>query len=179
MAIRPFLLPLGAALVGLLAPAGASGLLTANAAVVVRRKDEEGSVDWPILQPVREDISGALASHRSHRSHSSHRSHRSHSSHYSSSGSSYSPAYSPDYATAPNYATPPPPPPPKPGIVSLVAYPGGKIYVDGKLVGVDATRKVSLTPGTHFVRIENRFLGIKDISVVVNEGQTGVINVEW
>jgi len=74
---------------------------------------------------------------------------------------------------------PAPPPPPRPAIVSIVAFPGGRIYVDDKLRGVDATPPISLSPGVHIVRIENQFLGSGMTYVTLDEGQTGSINVEW
>jgi len=38
---------------------------------------------------------------------------------------------------------------------------------------------MALKPGAHTIRIENRFLGSGEVTVTVEEGQTGVVNVEW
>ncbi|WP_437728224.1 hypothetical protein [Sorangium sp. So ce861] len=108
-----------------------------------------------------------------HRSHRSHQSHRSHSSHYSGGhGSGWRSSYD-------EPAPAPPPPPPKPAAVSLVAYPGGRIFVDGKLVGTDSTATLILTPGTHEVRVENQFVGDTSTSISVSEGQTGMVVIQW
>ena len=63
--------------------------------------------------------------------------------------------------------------------MSLVAYPGGRIFVDGKLVGTDSTNVLVLQPGGHEVRIENRFVGDTNQHIYVSEGQTGIIVVKW
>jgi hypothetical protein len=60
-----------------------------------------------------------------------------------------------------------------------VAFPGGRIYVNDKLRGVDSTAAISLPAGTYTIRVENRFLGTGSMSVTLEEGQTGVVNVEW
>lgn len=60
-----------------------------------------------------------------------------------------------------------------------MAIPGGRIFVDGKLVGVDSTGTLALTPGPHTVRVENRFLGNGIVVIHLVEGQTGVVNVDW
>ena len=73
----------------------------------------------------------------------------------------------------------PPPPPPKPARVSLVAFPGGRITVDGAVAGNDATTLLSLKPGKHYIRIENRFLGEHTTTVEVTVGQTGTLTIEW
>jgi len=73
----------------------------------------------------------------------------------------------------------PPPPPPKPARVSFVAFPGGRITVDGAAAGSDATALLSLKPGKHYIRIENRFLGEHTTTVEVTEGQTGTLTIEW
>lgn len=91
------------------------------------------------------------------------------------------PAPDPTYA-APAPAPPPPPrkpPPPKPALVSIVAYPGGRIFVDDKAVGTDATGQLRLKPGTHKVRVENKYVGTTTTDVEVVEGQTGPVVVEW
>jgi hypothetical protein len=63
--------------------------------------------------------------------------------------------------------------------VTLVAYPGGRIFVDGKLVGTDSTGLLTLQPGSHDVRIENHFVGDTTQTVRVDEGQTGILVVQW
>jgi hypothetical protein len=181
MAIRPVLLPLGAAVLALLAGASRSGLLVSNAeASAMRRRDEDGHADPPLLlMPSDDGLGFGLIGHSSHSSHSSH---ASHSSHYSSSSGhashySGSSGYTPDYT--PPQPAPTPPPPPRPALVSIVAFPGGRIYVDDKLRGVDATAPISLSAGVHKVRVENQFLGSGTASVTLDEGQTGTVNVEW
>lgn len=59
-----------------------------------------------------------------------------------------------------------------------VAFPGGRIFVDGKLMGTDTTATLVLEPGAHDARIENRFLGDHDMTVNIAEGQTGVIVID-
>jgi hypothetical protein len=178
MAVRPLLIPLGAAVIALLAGASRSGLLVSNAeASAVRRRDDDEHTDPPLLlMPSDDGLGFGLVGHSSHSSHASHSSHYSsssgHASHYSGS-SGYTPDYTP-YEPAPT-----PPPPPRPAIVSIVAFPGGHIYVDDKLRGVDATAPISLSPGVHRVRVENQFLGSGTAYVTLEEGQTGSVNVEW
>lgn len=70
-------------------------------------------------------------------------------------------------------------PPTKPARVSFVAYPGGRIYVDGKLAGTDQTSIMTLAPGKHAVRVENRFLAGQTITVDLPEARVGVVIVEW
>ena len=74
---------------------------------------------------------------------------------------------------------PAPKPAPRPASVSFVAFPGGRILVDGKVIGQDVTSAVRLAPGKHVVRVENRFLGSTTIEVELTEGQTGDIKIEW
>jgi hypothetical protein len=164
----------------MLGGAAASGLMIPGAeAQVARKRDDDGDVGTTLLvQPPDESLGGGYLAHGSHRSH---RSHSSHSSHYSgSTGSGYEPA--PDPTPAPRQPVVPraaPPPPPKPAVVSFVTYPGGRIFVDGKAVGVDSTGPVVLAAGQHFVRVENRFLGTQNIGVELREGQTGVVTLDW
>jgi hypothetical protein len=61
----------------------------------------------------------------------------------------------------------------------LIAYPGGRIFVDGKLAGTDSTGLLTLQPGSHDVRIENQFVGTKTQTIYVSDGQTGTVVVEW
>jgi len=171
-------LPLGAALLTMFGTAASTGMLVPNAqASFAKRREDEDSEGPPLLMmPSDEDIGDGLIGHRSHRSHSSH------SSHYSgSSGRAY--GYyggdSVDDSGPSRAAATPPPPPPRPALVSLVALPGGKIFVDGKLVGIDATPPISLTPGSHVMRVENRFLGNGIDGVTLQEGQSGVVTIEW
>jgi hypothetical protein len=80
------------------------------------------------------------------------------------------------------YTPPPAPtpsPPPKPAVVSFIAFPGGKVFVDGRLLGSDSTGKVTLKPGMYTVRVENRFLGEYETTVEVTEGQTGTVTITW
>jgi hypothetical protein len=63
--------------------------------------------------------------------------------------------------------------------VSIVAFPGGKIYIDEKLAGVDTTSRLTLKPGSYAIRIENRFLGNHSEMIQISEGQVGVVTVEW
>jgi hypothetical protein len=167
----------------MLGGAAASGLMIPNAAAqVARKRDDEGNVDTTLLvQPPDESLGGGYLAHSSHSSHSSH---ASHSSHYSGSrnsgdGDDYSApstGYGQQQAVAP---AAPPPPPPKPAVVSFVAYPGGRIFINGRLIGVDSTGAVQLPAGDHDVRIENRFLGSQSVSVSLSEGQTGVVTLDW
>lgn len=166
-----FLLSLGAALAGVVGDAAATGLLVPNALAnvlqpPVKRPDHEREPVDLLVLPSRDEHPMMIAAHRSHRSHSSHR------SHYSGRGGGYS--YS-GYVEAPD----PPKPKPKPAIVSFVAYPGGRIFVDSKLVGVDESRLLTLPAGEHTVRIENRFVGDTTVVVRLTEGQTGIVEVKW
>lgn len=70
-------------------------------------------------------------------------------------------------------------PPPEPARVSIVAFPGGKIFIDDKPVGRDATGPLVLKPGTYVIRVENRFVGHHSESVWIDEGQTGAITITW
>ncbi|WP_437580655.1 hypothetical protein [Sorangium sp. So ce887] len=133
-----------------------------------RRPDDDVDGDDPLLLTAPGIEQPMYLAHRSHRSHQSHRSHSSHYSGSSRSGSMGS------------YEAPEaPPPPPKPAAVSLVAYPGGRIFVDGKLVGTDSTAPLILKPGTHEVRVLNQFVGDTNTSISLSEGQTGMIVVQW
>jgi His-Xaa-Ser repeat protein HxsA len=177
VATLPDLLSLGAALLAVLGGAAPSGLLASDAqarvieATVRRREEEEDSQELLLAAP-RAEAHMLLAGHSSHRSHSSH---ASHASHYSGSGSGYRSGG--DYGAptpAPAYV-----PPPKPAHVSFVAFPGGRIFVDGKPVGTDATGQLRLAPGTHKVRVENKYLGNTTVDVELAEGQTGPLRVDW
>ena len=68
---------------------------------------------------------------------------------------------------------------PKRAKVSLVALPGGSIFLDGKPVGDDETAVLTLKPGNYLVRVENRFIGNYETVVAISEGQAGVVKVEW
>lgn len=63
--------------------------------------------------------------------------------------------------------------------MAIVAYPGGQIFVDDKLVGQDLTAALTLAPGIYRVRVVNRFLGETTTTVNVSEGQTGTIPIQW
>src|SRR5687768_16871285 len=119
----------------MLGGAAPSGLLVPGAAAqVARRPEDEHDSDEPLLlTPADDRLGGGYLAHRSHSSHRSHRSHSSHRSHYSSRN--HSSGFVP-------YV--PPPPPPKPATVSFLAYPGGRIYVNSKLMGTDSTGAMSL-----------------------------------
>jgi hypothetical protein len=171
---------LGTVVLSVLKGAEASGtpLPRAIERALSRPQDEFEEGSPLLLVPPRIDPTWYLAQHRSHRSHSSHRSHysgrSSHANHYSGS---YSPGRSSDPVYDP--APAPPPTPPRPASVSLVAYPGGRIYVDGRLVGTDATGVLTLQPGAHQVRVENAFAGDTTTVINVTAGQTGVVRIEW
>jgi hypothetical protein len=60
-----------------------------------------------------------------------------------------------------------------------VAYPGGRIFVDGKLVGTDSTATLTLSPGHHAVRIDNHFVGDTNMSIYLSDGQTGIVVLKW
>ncbi|MEO7328206.1 MAG: PEGA domain-containing protein [Minicystis sp.] len=60
-----------------------------------------------------------------------------------------------------------------------MAYPGGRIFVDGKLAGQDSTSTLTLEPGSYNVRVENRFVGDTTQKVVVEAGQVGVVLLVW
>jgi len=170
-------LPLSAALLTLVGAATPTGMLVpdALAQVMARRPEEEGDADAPLLVVPGKQSVDYLA----HRSHSSHSSHRSHSSHFSGSGRSYTGSGRSDF-DAPEPAVPTPPPtPPKPAVVSFAAYPGGRIYVDGKLAGTDTTAIMSLSPGHHSIRVENRFVGDHNTSIDLDEAQTGTVDIKW
>lgn len=174
---RPALLPLGVALLGVVAGAAPSSLLAAEVLsrlVPIRPRDEEGP-DQPLLltPPHVEGDPFLLASHRSHSSHSSH------SSHYSSRGGGWYGGGSSYVPAAPAPVAPPKPKPPKPAHVSFAAFPGGRIFVDGKEVGQDTSGVLRLSAGSHEVEIQNRFLGKGTVHVSLDEGQTGVVIVEW
>lgn len=169
MGIRPTLVPLSAAVLALLGGAASTGLLVPDAvAQVARRRDEDRDGVAQLLVAPSDDRTILLAQHRSHSSHASHQSHR------SSSGGGGD--YGGDYVAP---APAPAPPPPKPATISFVAYPGGRIFVDGQPVGRDATGTLTLKAGTHTVRIENRFLGAETRTIDLEEGQTGVIEIAW
>lgn len=184
--MRRGIIPLSSAILAALSGAGPSGLLVSDArAQVSRREDEEAPP--PLLVVRSNDASPILlAGHRSHRSHSSHRSHysghgshASHRSHYSgSSGGGGGGTYVPE--PAPVRVEPPPKPkPPKPARVSFAAFPGGKIYVDGKLVGTDATGTLTLKPGTYAIKVVNQFLGEHSTNVSLGDGQAGTVTIKW
>jgi hypothetical protein len=185
MATRRFLVPLGAAILGILSNASASGMLRAEAAAhVARRPEDDRELEKLPLLALSQEEPMAMLGHRSHSSHRSHRSHSSHSSHYSGSSGGYrgpsaGSSSSPVYDSSPRVAAAPKPPPPKPAVVSFLAFPGGKIFVNGRLVGTDASGKVTLKPGSHVVRVQNRFLGEHVTAIEVAAGQSGVITVAW
>ena len=169
------LMPLGAALTTVVGAAAPSGLLASDIPNARPREDDDEGVDSLLAIPQFYDHSNLiLAGHRSHVSH------RSHSSHYSSRSSrGYSNDWAPAAAPYVPQAAAPPPPPPKPAIVSLAAFPGGRIFVDEKLVGYDTTVPLRLAAGSHQIRVENRFLGSGSAYVSLNEGQTGTVVVKW
>jgi hypothetical protein len=51
--------------------------------------------------------------------------------------------------------------------------------VDGKPVGDDETAQLTLKPGIHHIKIENRFLGVHEIAITVTDGQSGTVKIEW
>jgi hypothetical protein len=51
--------------------------------------------------------------------------------------------------------------------------------VDGKPVGSDETGALVLKPGTHTVRVQNRFLGDHETTIEIDDGQTGTVKIEW
>jgi hypothetical protein len=63
--------------------------------------------------------------------------------------------------------------------VIVVAYPGGKIFVDDKPVGQDQTATLTLAPGSYQIRVVNRFLGEFTTVIAVSDGQTGTIPIHW
>ncbi|WP_437819566.1 PEGA domain-containing protein [Sorangium sp. So ce1078] len=168
---RSPLVALGTAVMAIIQGAMSSNTLVPSAlAQAPRRPDDDVDGEDPLLLTAPGIEQPMYLAHRSHRSHQSH---RSHSSHYSGG---YKSGWRGSYEEP---APEPPPPPPKPAAVSLVAYPGGRIFVDGKLVGTDSTATLILTPGTHEVRVENQFVGDTNTSISVSEGQTGMIVVQW
>jgi len=173
---RIVLLPLSMALVAVTGAAAPSGLL-ATGPLVARPRDEEieGSGPLLVVPPYHDSAQLILAGHRSHSSHSSHSSHASHYSGSSSGWSGDSPPSTIHTPSAPIVI----PKPPQPAYVSFAAFPGGRIYVDGKLIGYDATAPLRLAPGGHVITIENRFLGTGTAQVSLVEGQTGLVVVEW
>ncbi|HEX7841331.1 MAG TPA: hypothetical protein VF469_27825 [Kofleriaceae bacterium] len=168
-AVRKAFLPLSSAVLATLGSAAGSGLLASDAAAqVAARRDDDDSPPPLLVAPANAANPILLAGHRSHQSHQSH-----HSS--SGVGRSRSPAEN----GAPDDPDSPPPPRPKPAQVVLVAYPGGKIFVDDKPAGQDQTTTLTLEPGSHKVRVVNRFLGEITTTVEVGEGQTGSIPIHW
>ena len=168
----PSVVPLSVAVLAVLGGAASTGLLIPDAAAHVarRREDEKESLSQLLIVP--SDDRGMYLAHGSHSSHSSH---SSHVSHYSGSGGGGGGG---DYGGG--YVAPTPsPPPPKPATVSFVAYPGGRIYVDGQPVGRDVTGTLTLKAGPHTVRVDNRFLGGETRTIELEEGQTGVIEIDW
>lgn len=73
----------------------------------------------------------------------------------------------------------PRPVPPKPARVSIVAYPGGRITLDGKIVGRDASGTLVLKPGSYAISVENRFLGTHTATIDITAGQLGVVPIKW
>lgn len=174
------LVPLGKALLTALATAAATGLLISDAAAqVLRRPDEEDGHGEPLLLALANARVPGLLRPRGHSSHSSHQSHRSHVSGGGGGWSGGSGAGTFNATDDPPSLPAPPPPPPKPASVSFVAYPGGRIFVDGALVGADATTTLTLKPGAHEIRVENRFVGQHSETVHLAEGQTGAITIDW
>ncbi|MDC0685720.1 hypothetical protein [Sorangium atrum] len=167
---RSPLVALGTAVMAIIQGATSSNTLVPSAlAQAPRRPDDDGDDD-PLLLTAPGIQQPMYLAHRSHRSHQSH---RSHSSHYSGGhGSGWRGSYE-------EPAPEPPPPPPKPAVVSLVAYPGGRIFVDGKLVGTDSTATLVLASGTHEVRVVNQFVGDTNTRIFLSEGQTGMIVIQW
>lgn len=177
VSVRGFLVPMSAALLAALSGAGGSGFLIPEAAAqVARRPDEEGEVDPPLVLAVAQAPAAELLAHGSHRSHSSHRSHVSGSGGGGGGGGYGGYAADPTPTPAPYV---PPPPPPKPATVSFVALPGGRISIDGVVMGNDATSTLVLKPEGHQVRVENRFLGEHKATIYLSDGQTGVVTIEW
>jgi hypothetical protein len=167
----PLLALSGAVLALLQGSSSPSGVSEAFAQPAKRPKDGSDEEDPLILIPPRIEQPSLLLAHRSHSSHSSHQSHSSGGYVGDPSGGADAPV-----GAAP---APAPAPPPKPARVTLVAYPGGRIFVDGKLVGTDSTGLLTLQAGSHDVRIENRFVGDTTRTVRIDEGQTGIIVVQW
>jgi hypothetical protein len=182
MNLKPRLLSLSAALLAAIGVAAPSGLVVSDAAAQVARpprpKEDDGDDGDFVLVATPRDQAPAMLAHRSHSSHSSH------SSHYSGSRGSGNSGPDPQSAPAPvngSQGDSPPvyTPPPKPGVVTLAAFPGGRISVDGKPVGQDATGALVLTPGSHEVRVDNRFVGTATTTIQIADGQTGAIDIEW
>lgn len=169
---KQLLVSLSAAIIGLLGVAAPSGLLAPEAAALMlrppsRTREEESQESVPLLLPPRHaDPSGGCFAHRSHRSHSSHRSGSGYRS-YSPGGSDWEPSPTPT------------PAPPKPATIYFAAFPGGRIFVDGHFAGRDSTAVLSLSAGSHEVRIENRFLGTKTVNITLTAGQDGEVKVDW
>lgn len=178
MRVKGRVMSVSAALTALLAGVGWSAAPARTEGATkptARRSDEDEQSDVPLLV-LPPDTSHAYLAHQSHRSHSSH---ASHSSHYSGSGGGGSYGGGGGYVDDTTPVAPPPPPPPKPAVVSFAAFPGGKIYVDNQLMGRDSTGTLTLKPGVHEIRIQNRFLGVETRNVTLSAGQTGVVEIEW
>jgi hypothetical protein len=171
---RPPLVPLGVALLAMLGTAASTGLLVGDAAAqIARRREDDSESDVPLLMASPVGESDLLAGHGSHSSHASHTSHR---SHYSGSGGG---AWGGGGSGGDDTVAPAPPPPPQPARISIVAYPGGKISVDGRPVGRDATGVLTLAAGSHTILVENRFVGSETRQIDLQAGQTGVVEVLW
>lgn len=159
---------MSSAVLATLGSAAGSGLLASDAAAqVAARRDDDDSPGPLLVAPANAANPILLASHRSHQSH------------HSSSGVGRSRPLAGDEAPDDTDSQPPPPPKPKPAQVVVVAYPGGKIFVNDKQVGQDQTATLTLEPGSHKVRVVNRFLGEVTTTIEVGEGQTGSIPIHW
>jgi hypothetical protein len=166
VATKRFLVSLSAAVAAMLPSANSSGLLVGDAAVRLSRRNDVVSDELVLTNSDQNEP--IFADHESHSSHSSHQSHSSGSGGGWSGDSSYVPS-----------EPAPAPAPPKPATVSFVAYPGGRIFVDGSPMGRDATGVLTLKAGSHDIRVVNRFLGEYKVSVELAEAQTGVLTIEW
>ena len=61
----------------------------------------------------------------------------------------------------------------------MIAFPGGRIFVDGKAVGDDTTGSLYLRVGSHTVKVQNRFLGDHETTIEISDGQTGTVRIAW
>jgi hypothetical protein len=174
-AMRGFLVPVGTAVLAVVPGASSTGLVATHvvASVASRRSDEDSVVEAPLVLTVANPFSGEFFGHRSHSSHRSHYSGRG-----GGGGSGWSGGGTGGDDSQPQQFVAPPPPP-KPATVSFAAFPGGRIFVDGRPVGSDASGQLTLTAGRHDVKVTNRFLGEHTVTIDLSEGQTGVVSLDW
>ena len=64
-------------------------------------------------------------------------------------------------------------------LLSLVAFPGGEIFVDGVSAGRDATAPMKLKLGKHEIKIKNRVLGENVENLEIRDTDPSVVTLVW